>query len=428
MNKFIKATVLGACIAQTLPAANATEISLARFFGACEDAGTNTKTSVGEACIIQSIINAGSEEIDGVTIKTLPTDWGNYYDQVKASFAGGTPPDVFVMHRHRVAEFASLGAVAEIGDDLARVGIDKDDWSMNALNAVSYQNGIYGVPMDFHANLWHVNMDLMEKAGLVKDGKPVLPTSPEELMAHAMQFKKATGKEYLAADFAQFPIGVRLVLALMWQQGANIFSDGKATINTPEGKAAVEAITQLFDAGLADPKLNYADSQQAFLNGDAGVLVNGTWVVDFYTAEAAKDTTGLDSYQVADFPTLFEQGATWADSHMWAIPASLKSDQEKYEAALQVLAFINDHNIDWARTGHMAVRKSVLESQEYAELPHRGEYSGTAAIAKDTPPSERYGMIQDTLNRELQAIWLTGKDVDAALSAADADVQSILDR
>lgn len=428
MKNLIKATLLGACIAQTIPVANATEISLARFFGACEDAGTDTKTSVGEACIIQSIINAASAEIDGVTVNTLPTDWGNYYDQVKASFAGGTPPDVFVMHRHRVAEFAGLGAVAEIGDDLAGVGIDKSDWSDNALNAVSFENGIYGVPMDFHANLWHVNMELMEKAGLVKDGKPVLPNSPEELLAQAKQFKEATGKDYLAADFAQFPIGVRLVLALMWQQGANIFAEGEASINTPEAKAAVKAITQLFDAGLADPKLNYADSQQAFLNGDAGVLVNGTWVVDFYTSEAAKDTTGLDNYQVADFPTLFSEGATWADSHMWAIPASLKSDQEKYDAALKVLAFINEHNIDWARTGHMAVRNSVLASPEYAALAHRAEYSGTAAIAKDTPPSERYGTIQDTLNRELQAIWLTGKDVDAALATAEADVQAILDR
>ena len=31
---------------------------------------------------------------------------------------------------------------------------------------------------------------------------------------------------------------------------------------------AVTAMTQLFDAGLANPQLNYADSQQAFLNGE----------------------------------------------------------------------------------------------------------------------------------------------------------------
>ncbi|WP_377512811.1 extracellular solute-binding protein [Octadecabacter sp. R77987] len=425
----MKHLFIGAAIAAgiTTTGVSAQEITLGRFFGACEDAGTDTKASVGEACIIQSIINAADTEIEGVTINTLPTDWGNYYDQIKAAYAGGTAPDVHVMHRHRVPEFAGLGAIAEISGDLAAAGIDPSDWSPAALDAVSFDGGIYGVPMDFHANLWHVNMDLMEQAGLVEDGKPVLPTSPEELLAHAQQFKDATGQDYLAADFAQFPLGVRTVLALLWQQDANIFTDdGTATINTPQAQAAVTAITQLFDADLADPQLNYADSQQAFLNGEAGILVNGTWVVDFYTAEAAKAETGLNTYFVADFPTLFANGATWADSHMWAIPASIEGDQRM--AALKVLAFINDHNIDWARTGHMAVRTSVLESDEYAALPHRDEYTGTAAIARDTPPSERYGAIQDVLNRELQAIWLTGKDVQAALADAEIEVQDLLDR
>ena len=424
----MKHVLLTAAAAATLATgALAQEVTLGRFFGACEDAGTDTTTSTGEACIIQSIINAADAELDGISINTLPTDWGNYYDQVKAAYAGGTPPDVHVMHRHRIPEFAGLGALAEISGDLEAAGIDPGDWSPAALDAVSFNGGIYGVPMDFHANLWHVNMDVMEEAGLVENGAPVLPSSPEELLAHAQQVKDATGKDYLAADFAQFPIGVRLVLALMWQQNANIFTeDGTATINTEAGKNAVTAITQLFDAGLANPQLNYADSQQAFLNGEAAILVNGTWVVDFYTAQAADPDVGLENYYVADLPTLFETGATWADSHMWAIPSTL--DGDKKMAALKVLAFINDHNIDWARTGHMAVRKSVVESDAYTSLPHRDEYTGTAAIAKDTPPSERYGAIQDVLNRELQAIWLTGKSVEDALDDAELEVQDLLDR
>jgi multiple sugar transport system substrate-binding protein len=421
---------LGAALAAGLvvPAWAETEVTLARFFGACEDAGTDTKTSTGEACIIQSIINAASAEIEGVTITTLPTDWGNYYDQIKAAYAAGNPPDIHVMHRHRVPEFAGFGALAAIGEDLGSVGIEVDDWTENARDAVSWNGAIHGVPMDFHANLWHLNMDLLAEAGLVENGSPVLPSSPEELLEHARMVKEATGQDYLAADFAQFPIGVRLVLALLWQQGANIFEDGTATIDTAEAARAVETITQLFDAELADPRLNYADSQQAFLNGEAAILVNGTWVVDFYATEAAKAETGLDTYYAASFPTLFEAPATWADTHMWVIPSPVQQDEAKYQAALQVLAFIDEHNIDWARTGHMAVRNSVLESDAYTSLPHRDEYADTAMIARDTPPSPRYGAIQDVLNRELQAIWLTGKPIEAALGDAEAEIQSLLDR
>lgn len=289
---------------------HAQELNLARFFGACEDAGTDTSASTGEACIIQSIINAADAELDNISVNTLPTDWGNYYDQLKAAYAGGTPPDIHVLHRHRVPEFAGLGALADISSDLASANIDSSDWSENALAAVSHDGGVYGIPMDFHANLWHVNMDLMEAAGLVADGKPVLPNSPEQLLEHARQLKAATGQNYLAADFAEFPIGVRVALSLIWQQNQNIFDGDTATIDTAATRAAITSITQLFDAGLANPQLNYADSQQSFLNGEAAILVNGTWVVDFYTAEAAKSETGLSNYYVADFPTLFDTGAT----------------------------------------------------------------------------------------------------------------------
>jgi multiple sugar transport system substrate-binding protein len=315
----MKHVLMGTALAaMAVTGAAAQEVSLGRFFGACEDAGTDTTTSTGEACIIQSIINAADAELDGITVNTLPTDWGNYYDQIVAAYAGGEPPDVHVMHRHRVPQFAGLGALAELSGDLEAAGIDVSDWAPAALDAVSYNGGIYGVPMDFHANLWHVNMEIMEAAGLVNDdGSPILPTSPAELLEHAAMVEDATGHDYLAADFAQFPIGVRLVLSLMWQQGENIFTeDGTATIDTEAARNAVTTITQLFDEGYANPQLNYADSQQAFLNGEAAVLVNGTWVVDFYAAEAANPDVALSNYYVADFPTLFDEGATWADSHM----------------------------------------------------------------------------------------------------------------
>jgi ABC-type glycerol-3-phosphate transport system substrate-binding protein len=161
--------------------------------------------------------------------------------------------------------------------------------------------------MDAHANLWHVNMELMAAAGLVDDaGAPILPSSADELLEHAAQMKDATGANYLAADFAQFPIGVRLVMALVWQQGSELFDADRANVSSPEAERAVETIVSLFEAGYADPRLNYGDSQQSFLDGEAAILVNGTWVVDFYDAQAANPDVPLSAYYVADFPTLFD--------------------------------------------------------------------------------------------------------------------------
>ena len=64
--KDMRHLVLGTALAaMAATGATAQEVTLGRFFGACEDAGTDTTTSVGEPCIIQSIINAADAELDG---------------------------------------------------------------------------------------------------------------------------------------------------------------------------------------------------------------------------------------------------------------------------------------------------------------------------------------------------------------------------
>jgi hypothetical protein len=50
-------------------------------------AGTDTKLSVEEACIIRSLINAADARLVGVSVNTLPTDWGTCYDRIKAAQA-----------------------------------------------------------------------------------------------------------------------------------------------------------------------------------------------------------------------------------------------------------------------------------------------------------------------------------------------------
>ena len=414
-------------LALAAPAFAQTTITLGRFFGACDTPGVSIADAVGEACIIQAIIDDFDRADNGVRVETLPTDWGNYYDQIKASYAAGNPPSVHVMHSSAIPEFASLGALTDLSDLLEGAGIDAGDWSDRALEAVSFDGRIYGVPMDAHANLWHVNLDLLAAAGLVDEsGAPILPSSPEELLEHAAMVREATGAHYLAADFAEFPIGVRLVMSLVWQQGGELFDAERANVNSAEAQRAVETIVSLFEGGHADPTLNYSDSQQSFLEGEAAILVNGTWVVDFYDAQAADPNVPLSNYYVADFPTLFDVGATWASNHMWVIPSPVARDAAQLEAGLALLAHIDDNNLAWSRTGHLAVRTSVLESDAYASLPHRDEYAGTADIARDVVPVVRYDAIQDVLNRELQAIWLTGKPIERALSDANDAVQDLL--
>lgn len=410
------------------PALSQETVSISRFFGACEDAGTDISAATGEACIIQAIINSFSDTDNGVKMETREIEWSSLYDQVKAGYAAGSPPDIHVMHRSRIPEFADIGLLADLSGDLEAAGIDASDWEPRARDGVSHDGAIYAVPMDFHGNLWHVNMDILEEAGLVEDGQPVLPKSAEQLVAQARQVKERTGKDYLAMQLGEGDLGLFFILAMAWQQGAEMIVDGESNFNSPEMATAIQTLKDLIDIDAVNPTYSYADAQQSFLSGNAAAHVNGTWVVDQYNAAAASSDSALTNYYVAPLPTLFDKGATWGDSHSWSIPASLKEENpERYWAALAFLAFLSDNNLAWAKTGHMAVRTSVLNSEEYAALPHRSEYVGTSAIVEDLPRSIVAWAVRDAVRPGVQSTYLNDVPIDEALQTIDEDVQDVLD-
>lgn len=404
------------------------ELKVARFFDTCIDASPSIEQASGEACIIQAIFRAFSEDDNGITVDLLPPHRDNYYPQLIAAYAGGEPPDIHLLHRHRLPDFASAGMLAPLGDDLVATGVDVMDWQGSMRDAVTVEDEIVAMPFDLHANLWHINLSLLSEAGLVgNDGRPMLPASPGELLEHAKRVKQATGKSYLAADFTQYPIGVRSVLSLLWQQGQNIFDGDDVQVDTAEMRAAITTFTDLFDADLANPAHDYEAAQEAFLEGEVAILINGTWAVDLYDRVVARGEIELAEYDVADFPTLFETPATWSDAHLWAVPASLKAERpEAYRAAIQLLAWIDDHNLDWARTGHLAVRDSVLESDAYATLSHRLDYRQSGKIGLDLPVTSGYDEIHNVLTESLQAIWTEDVSLDMALAEARREIEDLL--
>jgi multiple sugar transport system substrate-binding protein len=423
-------TLLIGSLAFGATAQDATDLTLSRFFGACEEefgSVTVLDEASGECGIVTVMINAFNDQSDAIQINVQGTEWGSYYDQLNAAFAGGNPPDIAVMHRTRLIDYVDRGLVLPIGEEMEAAGISLDDFAGPALDAVTVDGEVYGLPFDLHTLLWHVNVDVLAEAGLVDDdGNPILPSSPEELLEHAAMVKEATGKDYVAMDATQFPLGVRAVFAMIWQQDGDLLTDdaSAAAINNEAGLSALSTMASLFEGEFANSTYDYATSEQAFLDGDAAILINGTWVVDAYTASAEDSEVPLTNYVVADFPAIFGEAATWSDTHMWAVTNGI--DEDKLDEALEFLAFINDNNYHWSRTGHVSVRESVLESDQYQALPHRDEYTGTAQIARAFPRVLGYNELETILQEEFQAVWITGKSAEDALADAEQRINDAL--
>jgi len=420
-------------LATTVPALAATDITLFRFFGSCNDqyAGvTDLDKAVGECGIIQVLTNKFNAEHKGdIAVKTQAVDWGTYYNRLNATFVNRNPPAVAVMHRSHLGDYAARHLLTPLDDLFKQVGIDKSDFVPAALKGVTFDGKIYALPFDLHAILWHMNTGLLGKAGLVgDDGQPTIPKSVDELMAQAKKFKDATGKPYLLLAGSVDPMVTRLFETLVWQQGGHLIdSDLKhANIDSPEAHKALALINELIDKGYMAAKYNYTESQQAFLDGEGAVLINGTWVINDYDQQASNKASALSGYAVSTFPTLYSEPAVWADGHCWVMPrGGARGDQR--QAAAKLLKYFYDNDLAWSHTGHLPVRASVLNGDAFRSLPHRDAILSTTNEARGVPGATRsQAGIQDALNEQLQATYLTGKDQDAALKAAQKRVDGIL--
>ncbi|KAF0116530.1 MAG: multiple sugar transport system substrate-binding protein [Rhodobacteraceae bacterium] len=435
-SKLLARLALATALTGVAGTASAVEISFFRFFGDCQtDYGTVMKASEanGECGIITALTNQfNAENTIGAKVVTQTVDWGAYYDQLTATYSTGNIPDVAVMHSSVLPNFSDRDLLVPLADGFANVGIDTADFVPAALKNATTNDTLYALPYDLHALLFHVNVDLMAQAGFVNaDGSIKLPTSPEELIAMGKEFKEKTGKFYIASE-SQSSEGmmVRLWESFMWQQGVDVLSaDGKtASINTPEGEKAAALIKAIYDEGLANTALDYPGAEQAFLNGEAGILINGTWGVDNYDSQAKSGKAVLKNYAVANLPGIFGAPKVWADSHMWVMPKDEGRTPEETEAALAFIKFLNDNNFQWARTGHLSVRQSVIASPEFAALPHRSEYAATADNATALPVVQNQRAIFSAMITDLNAMWLTGTEPADALAAMQDGVDQILRR
>ena len=410
-----------------------TEISVSRFFGACEaDYGTVTDVAKanGECGIITALINKFNAESKDTRVKVDIVEWPGY-DQLTARIRSGEPPTISVMHEAVISDYSSRGLLEPLDEGLKSAGVDTADFTDAAKAGVTKDGKTYALPFDTHTWLWHINLNLFKQAGLVDAaGKPIMPNNGEELLAQAKQFKEKTGKPYFVWTIAnERAFFTRTFDTLLYQQNSEFFADStKVNFATPEAKNAATLLKALYQNGDTTKGQDYAASVASFAAGDAGVFICGTWLVDTYDQESKKSGAPLSNgYAVVPFPQLYPGSPrVWADGHSWVVLKADLTDAQR-KSAYEFLKFLWDNDFQWARTGHLPIRKSVADSAEFKALPHRADLAPLTTNGAARPAAvKRQFAIQEIENDEVTAGVTGDKEIDAALADAQSRINELL--
>jgi multiple sugar transport system substrate-binding protein len=409
-----------------------TEISVSRFFGACEaEYGdvTDASQANGECGIVTALINEFDATNAQCSVREEIVEWPGY-DQLTARLRIGDAPTISVMHQSILSDYVSRGLIMPLTEGFSEVGIDTADLTEAARAGVTKQGEIYAMPFDTLGWLWHINTNLFEQAGLMnEDGTPMLPSSPEELLAQARQFTEATGKPYfMEATGPGVQDPVRSLMTVLYQQGSEFFADPeRITLATDEARNFMELFKTLDDEGLSTTGLDYAAATSGFMEGQGGVFIMGTWLVDTYDQESRRPESALAAgYQAVPFPQLYASDGIWSDGHAWVIPQQELAAEER-DCALQFMKFLWDNNFEWSRTGQLPVRQSIINSEEFLALPHREAITRQATVGRALPPEvQRQFFLMDTLGEEIQAGLRGQKSIDEALASAESRVNELL--
>ncbi|MFN3388510.1 MAG: extracellular solute-binding protein [Allosphingosinicella sp.] len=408
-----------------------TEIYLQRFFGECTaefGSATDVSKVEGECGIVTTMINKFNTENPDVRLGSNVVAWPGY-PQLSAQMAAGDPPDLVTMHTGVIADYAAEGLLEPVEPYLAEAKLSPAALTEASRSAVTIDGRLYGLPFDTHGGLFHINTGLFAKAGLMKDGKPVLPTSPEEMLAHARRFTARTGKPYLIQSLVgDNAYAARNIYTYLLAQDAVLFPTPRTIrLQTPEAERIVNFFRRITASGTSTRNQDTPAAIASFLSGEGGIYPTGTWMIGQFEAEA--NTPGRPlyrSYTVVPYPRLWGRDVSYVSGHAWVVPKRDRTPEQR-RAIARFFRFVADHNFDWARTGHLPAFQAVVESPAFRALPHRANIAPVADTGRPLPAGvQRQNAIEGLVGEEVAAAINGQKPTRQALADAERRVNQLL--
>jgi multiple sugar transport system substrate-binding protein len=379
-----------------------------------------------------------------VKVKLIPGDLD--IQQFLSSVASDDPPEVVYADRAEIGSFASRGAIIPLDDCIKGEGIDTAVLRRSALDAVTFNGHVYGIPEFNVVQIIQANADLLRKAGLTLDD--VNGSSWGAISAANKKLMKVEGGKLKVIGYdSKLPEFLPL-----WAKanGADLISaDGKtAQLDDPRVVAALKWAVSIYDAQGGFGKVKaYRDSADffgggnQFATGTLGAMPMEQWYVNVLNDVSPKAPVTFDT--VRDHQG---QPIAFASGSAWAIPKGSKNP-----AAACRFARVMTQTSSWVKAAQERVRlrkkdgglfTGVLTGNVEADRKIRamikpsGDQKWDKAIqATYTANDHTFSMPANPAGKEFQTAWQDGvnrvlngqQSPDAAMKQAQKEAQKALD-
>lgn len=269
--------------------------------------------------VATSRMDYAKKELGAVDVKLIEGELD--LQQFLSAVASGEPPDIVYANRDQIGSLAARGAIVPLGSCIEGEGIDPSQYVPAAIDQVTLDDQVYGIPEFNTVQLTMANQDLLDAAGLTLDD--VNGSSWEAVSAANKALTKSEGGKLSVIGYdSKLPEFLPL-----WAKanGANLISDdGKtAQLDDPKLVEALEWAVSIYDdqGGFSSVKA-YRDSADFFGEGNQfatgvlGAMPMEQWYVNVLNDVSPDAPMAFDTVRDHDGNTI-----AYASGSAWAIPA-----------------------------------------------------------------------------------------------------------
>jgi multiple sugar transport system substrate-binding protein len=240
----------------------------------------------------RTLIDAYERRDDSGPVELIEaSDREDLLARLSTSFAGGSPPDIFLLNYRFYGQFAARDALEPLEDRIA--GSDEfepEDFFPQALEAFRWEGALMCLPQNVSSLVVYYNRDLFRRFGVAE---PKAGWSWTEFVIRAVNMTRdAQGRPVAAGDPelgavrpAIFGLGVEPTVIrlapLVWSNGGDLFDDADAptrfALERPAAQVALQEFLKLRkDYGVvpSDQDVEAEDDESRFQNGRLAMLLS----------------------------------------------------------------------------------------------------------------------------------------------------------